>query len=271
MHFSNLLPRLPAIAALEVWWLGALAAFFIAALSPVLAQPAHDRAANRRGPGQPIRILPIGDSVTHGGRTDRPEYTYRYPLYFMLRKAGYNVDFIGSRRSGTNEDAVWPDRDGVPFDPDHEAYYGGTTGYVRDRLQERIASYPVAPDIALILLGGNDIESNDPAQFIIAPLIEIIATLRTKNPSVTVLVGHLPEHDLKSRATRPLIERMAKELSTPNSPVATVHHYEGWWERPSLPWTHTFDWAHPNLRGQQKMADMWFSAMVRYLERMKHD
>ncbi|QXP85658.1 hypothetical protein [Methylococcus sp. Mc7] len=25
-----------------------------------------------------IRILPLGDSITQGGRKDRPEYSYRY-------------------------------------------------------------------------------------------------------------------------------------------------------------------------------------------------
>jgi len=244
---------------------------FVLILAPALVTPLPVSAEPVSVGTQTIYVLPIGDSVTQGGRNDRPEYTYRYPLYFMLRKAGYNVDFIGSQRAGVHADALWPDKDGISFDPDHEGYYGGTTAFVRDRLREHLPSYPVAPDIALIMLGGNDLASHNYANSIVAPLKDMIALLRTSNPQVVVLVGHLPEHFRRSRATRPFIEGMAKELDTLDSPVRTVHLYKGWWERPSLPWTHTFDWEHPNPRGQQKMAAMWFAAMVPYLERMKHD
>jgi acyl-CoA thioesterase-1 len=217
---------------------------------------------------QLIRILPLGDSITQGGRNDRPEYTYRYPLYFMLKDAGYDIDFIGSLRTGLHPDAVWPDKNGVPFDLDHEGHYGWRTGETRDHLREWMTHYPAAPDIVMLDLGSNDEDASDYQTAIIKPLEDIVAILREKNPKVVVLLGHFLANGRTARSIRPLMEQMARETSTPESPVITVLHYKNWHERPDLPYTDTFDWAHPNLRGQEKMAKNYFEAMRPYLNRM---
>ncbi|MDQ3813927.1 MAG: GDSL-type esterase/lipase family protein, partial [Armatimonadota bacterium] len=216
----------------------------------------------------PIRILPLGDSITQGGRADRAtELTYRYPLYYMLKDAGYHVDFIGSLNKGLNGEFVWPDKDGVPFDRDHEGHYGWKTAAVRDKLAGWMKSYPAAPDIALIHLGTNDQSSKDFQQDIMQPLKDMIAMLREKNPRVVVLVGHLNFNGGASLQIRPLVEQIAKEISTEQSPVVTVHHYQGWHEKPDDPQSDTFDWAHPNPQGQRKMAEKWLAAMKPYMER----
>src|SRR5665647_586276 len=41
----------------------------------------------------PLRILPLGDSITYGSSVAGG---YRLPLYAVLTNAGYNVDYIGS-------------------------------------------------------------------------------------------------------------------------------------------------------------------------------
>jgi lysophospholipase L1-like esterase len=215
----------------------------------------------------PIRILPLGDSITQGGRQGRPEYSYRYPLYYLLKDAGYNVGFVGSLTTGLNADFVWPDRTGVPFDLHHEGHYGWKTGAVRDHLREWMQTYAAAPDIALIHLGSNDQNETDYGQTVVQPLKEIVAMLRAKNPRVVVLVAHLDFNGGAALKIRPLVEQMAQEISTPESPVKTVAMYEGWHENPDAPDTDTFDWAHPNEQGQRKMAEKWFDAMRPYLNR----
>lgn len=240
----------------------------------------------------PIRILPLGDSITQGGRTDREEYTYRLPLQRMLSEAGYDYDFIGSMNKGLNGDAKWPDVNGKPFDMDHEGHYGWKTAAVRDKLAGWLAKYPAAPDIVLIHLGTNDQgaakaattqAADDPkktvtdeklerelyGEAIVKPLSDMIGMLREKNPNVVVLVGHLNFNYVAGPRIRKYVEEMAKELSTEQSPVITVHHYKGWLENPGIPNTDTFDWAHPNPQGQEKMAKAWFEAMKPYLEKLK--
>ncbi|MBC8140703.1 MAG: G-D-S-L family lipolytic protein [Armatimonadetes bacterium] len=208
-----------------------------------------------------INILPIGDSITQGGRADRKEYTYRYPLFYKLKDAGHDVNFIGSLRTGLNGDAKWPDKNGVVFDPDHEGHYGWKTAAVRDKLAGWSAGWEAAPDIALIHLGTNDQGSKDYNADIVQPLKDMVAFLRTKNPRVAVFIGHLNFNGGNAVTIRPLVEAMAKEISTKESPVVTVATYEGWVENPDQAGSDTFDWAHPNEQGQAKMADKWFAAI----------
>ena len=41
----------------------------------------------------PVRVMPLGDSITHGGEGYA---SWRYPLWQSLSVAGANVDFTGS-------------------------------------------------------------------------------------------------------------------------------------------------------------------------------
>jgi acyl-CoA thioesterase-1 len=224
-------------------------------------------AAGCAAPPRPVRILPLGDSITQGGRTDRPEYTYRYPLFCMLLREGIAFDFIGSQTGGLHADATWPGCDGMPFDHDHEGHYGWKTAQVRDQLPGWLSSYPEPPDIVLVHLGTNDQNADDHRAAVSEPLRDIISALRGANPQVVVLVGHLNFNGGPALTIRPLVEQMAREESTDVSPVLTVPHYEGWVEDPAREGTDTFDWAHPNPQGQEKMARRWLEAMRPYLSR----
>ena len=211
----------------------------------------------------PWRILCVGDSITQGGRANREEYTYRLPLQKLLREAGVAYDFVGSRKAGLEGGAKWPDvAEGVPFDPDHEGYYGAKTADALAKVKFAWNDPAPPPDFVLIHLGTNDQGNTPHEETVQKPLREFVAFLRTKNPRVVVLLGHLNFNDSKgANSIRPLVEALASELNTPESPVATVHHYKGWFEMPDKPQSDTFDWAHPNPQGQLKMARAWFEAI----------
>lgn len=234
-----------------------------------------------------IHILPIGDSITQGGKTDREEYTYRWPLFCMLTDAGVGFGFVGSLTQGLQPGAKWPaEYKGKPFDPHHEGHYGWKTAKVWEKLPEWSQKWSAAPDIVLIHLGTNDQgkvptkenpwtaeqeqqEQERIQKQIVEPLESVIAFLREKNPNVAVLVGHLNFNDGSALKIRPLVEAMAKRLNSEQSPVITVHHYQGWKENPAVADSDTFDWAHPNPSGQQKMAQKWFEAMQPVLQTLK--
>ena len=212
--------------------------------------------------GGGIRILPLGDSITQGGRSDREEYSYRLPLFRLLTEAGMDVDFIGSQTAGLNPDFVWPD----DFDPDHEGHYGWKTAAVRDHLPEWMSKWGGAPDLALVHLGFNDQEpGGNYAATIAAPLRDIITMLREQNSRVVILVGHLGLTGGEGPVIRVVVEALVAEMNTDASPVVSVPHYKGWTENPTIPGSDTFDWAHPNPQGQMKMAVNWFAAMRPYL------
>jgi hypothetical protein len=227
--------------------------------------PAQKAAENYPHIERPVYILPLGDSITHGGRRDREEWTYRYPLFCMLKKHEVEFDFIGSMTKGLHRDVEWPDCDGEEFDPDHEGHYGIRTGKVAANLEKWMEKWDHAPDIALIHLGTNDQKHGDYDNTVVKPLKKIIGMLREENPQVIVLVGHLNFDAGAAVKIRPKVEKMAAELNTEKSPVITVHHYKDFNENPKHPDTDTYDWAHPNPQGQKKMADKWYEAMKPFL------
>ena len=51
----------------------------------------------------PIRIMPLGDSITYG-TSSTGTVGYRRPLYQFLVGAGYSVDFVGSQTNGSPAD-----------------------------------------------------------------------------------------------------------------------------------------------------------------------
>lgn len=217
---------------------------------------------------EPLRILCVGDSITQGGRRERDEFTYRLPLQRLLHEAGIPFDFIGSQSKGLHPDAQWPDpAPGIPFDPQHEGYYGHKTRQVVDKIMAAWTDAAPAPDIVLIHLGTNDQKHGDYANTVNQPLREFIAFLRQKNPGVVILLGHLNFNDSPG-AFRIMagISELKTELNTETSPVRTVSHYQNWNENPDHPEPDTFDWAHPNPSGQEKMARAWFLKMQPFLK-----
>ena len=214
--------------------------------------------------GEPVYIVPIGDSITHGGR--RPdEYSWRYPLFQILTDAGVNFDFVGAYKRGLVGNFKWPDYKGKKFDTDHQGVYGIKTAKMRDRIKTERKKWSHAPDIALIHLGTNDQGAEDHTAAVVEPLRDIIKMLREENPKVVVLVGHLNFTGGAAAKIRPLVEAMVKEMNTKESPVITVHHYKRFNADPKHRQTDTYDWAHPNPKGQKKMAARWFDAMEPYL------
>jgi len=218
---------------------------------------------------KPLHILPLGDSITQGGRNDRPEYSYRYALFFMLKDANVNFDFVGSMTGGLHADAKWPDYGNIPFDLHHEGHYGWPSLKVSGEFPKWAATYPVPPDMALINLGGNDMKAQDMDAAAAKPMRDIIALLRKMNPRVIVLIGDLQWNSGPAGQINALYAQLAKELSTADSPVLTVAHYQGWRANPTDIYGDNFDGAHPNLKGQEKMARNYFNAMQPYLGKWK--
>lgn len=216
---------------------------------------------------EPVEIMAIGDSITQGGKTTVQEYTYRLPLQLQLARAGVAFDFIGSRKAGLHADAIWPSvNEEMDFDPDHEGYYGKKTAYVAEQVMLHWDEHGQVPDIVLIHLGTNDQKSTDYHSDIFEPLRSLILFLRDKNPEVIVILGHLNFNQGKpALQIREVVNNLAFLMDSAQSPVKTVDHYEGWIEDPKALYTDTYDWAHPNLKGQEKMARKWYEAMEEYL------
>src|SRR5688500_15993420 len=88
--------------------------FLVASLAPAQTPP-------------PVRIMPLGDSITFGAGGTANLGGYRGPLYTLLTNAGYNVDFVGTQTGNSS---------GVP-DQDHQ----GHSGWRIDELDSNIAGW----------------------------------------------------------------------------------------------------------------------------------
>ncbi len=195
---------------------------------------------------EPTLIIPIGDSITQGGQLGRPEYTYRWAR--LLSDEGHDFAFIGTRSSGLSEEFRWPD---AAWCDRHEGYYGATTRFVVERVGVNLASLP-PPDVALVHLGTNDNGwlSHDE---VIVPMTEMIAALRARNRSISVLVYQPTKRLLAGGAVLHRgLRLMAERLSTPESQVAVVEDGGG---------AETFDGVHPDEAGQAQQASRWMEAL----------
>jgi hypothetical protein len=197
--------------------------------------------------GEPLRIMPLGDSITEarGGSA-----SYRYWLQKHLQGARIRFDFVGSRHGVYGGAPRFAD-----FDQDHEGHWGWTTGQVLEQIDTWAAS--ARPDVALVHLGTNDVV-RDPA---VVPknLAGIITSLRKANPRVAVLLARLiPIRGFAAKLgpVEESIERVAREQTTPDSPVVVVRQDEGFDVDAD-----TYDGIHPNESGERKMAKRWFEAI----------
>lgn len=235
--------------------------------SPAGTTGTTDAVANiraMRDAGVPIRILPLGDSITQCGAT---RGSYRYYLWIKLVETGIDFDFVGSLNSSGG---IKPDRPAYydrSFDPDHEGHPGwsadhilhGLPGNKSQKLSEWLKAY--TPDIALVHLGSNDAGHSESTTGTASELKQIIQVLRDDNPNVIVLLAKLipSAHSPTNVRIDELNERMdaiAKEMSAAASPVIVVDQSSGFDAE-----TDTYDGTHPNMSGERKMADKWFEAL----------
>jgi hypothetical protein len=78
-------------------------------------------------PTAPVRVVAIGDAITHGGKTDG----YRAYLKELLGRDKFLVDFIGSKKCG-----------GIMEDNECEAYPGKTIAEITANVDAALTEDP---------------------------------------------------------------------------------------------------------------------------------
>ncbi len=218
----------------------------------------------------------IGNSISHG-KTSKGLYhntsigdslgemSYRFWLWEKLDSAEYSIDFVGYYDDYLSEsDSIISHSryTGETFPPYHESYYGIQTNKFLEGgwadipdFETRVATY--MPNVALIHLGTNGADSLVDQKEI--DLKEIIQLLRGRNKNITVLLAKLITN------WKPISQRMpniAKEMTLDTSIVYLVDMATGFVNDPGKENTMTYDWVHPNYRGQIFMAKRWFDAFT---------
>jgi hypothetical protein len=199
---------------------------------------------------EPVTIVPIGDSLTERVAAS----TYRCYLDEMLDEAGVEFDFVGSLDQPANSYTCPTD-----FDRDHEAVSGASVDQRSGPALEAVEL--LAPDVALITLGANDVAGNQPGAEVADELESFVRDLQDVQPDMTILVAQNPPCSSSTAWCQEewpaLNEAIASfdGLSTDRSTVMSVDMFTDF----SLD---DLEGVHPNDAGDEEMARRWMTALT---------
>ncbi|MEN6342661.1 MAG: SGNH/GDSL hydrolase family protein [Methanospirillum sp.] len=217
-----------------------------------------------------VRIVPLGDSLTRSmpdADDGGVHPSYRYWLWEKLNDNGYDVDFVGSSSS--------PSFPGYSFDRDNEGHGGYRIGDIvngvsgEGKLSSWLSGYK--PDIALVLIGTNDVLWDTPMDTRFSNLGRLVDTLRDRNPEIAIFLAKLPPTgDAERNEMQGLIEfnsrlsGWASDESSSRSPIRVVDLYSGYDGRDD---NQASRYIHPDESGEKKIANRFYSALASYLDK----
>lgn len=205
----------------------------------------------------PKRVMPLGDSITQGAAGHA---SYRCELWRKLTRNRYKADFVGTLSTGYLGENTCSS---PGFDRDHEGHWSWRTDQVLANISNWAES--TRPDLVLIHLGTNDTYHDQTEDSTVSELEQIIDRLRVVNPRVKVFLAQLiptagAALALKIQSLNQRMPGLAAAKSTADSPVYVVDQWTDF-----NPSTDTYDGVHPNLIGEEKMAERWYQAIREHL------
>ena len=213
--------------------------------------------------GQPIKIMPMGDSITEGKFTTGG---YRKPLYKLLKDDGFDVSFVGKEDNGEVANATGFST-GMES-PNHEGYGSARVGMLlKGGTVEKHTALPIQttlannnPDVVLIMLGTNDMFGGATADQIAATLQQLVDAIYKQNSAITVVLASIPpmlKVPAKVDAYNALIPGIVDKEKALNHKIAfaDIHSVFG-------PTDMSKDKVHPNQAGYDKMAALWYSVLT---------
>ncbi|KAK0643781.1 GDSL-like Lipase/Acylhydrolase [Cercophora newfieldiana] len=191
----------------------------------------------------PLRILPVGASVTFGVGSTTGN-SYRKDLRDTLTAAGHQVNFVGRNRNGNFADN------------NVEA----TSGFVISQISAsaRAAAPMFLPNLVLIEAGTNNCNSGALVQDAGANVTSLVEDLFKLSPGVTIVIATLMANKVAAQ------DACRVDVNTQYQDVATALEAQGrkivLVDMRSAEGPTTEDLAdsrHPNDRGYVKMAAVW--------------
>jgi len=208
----------------------------------------------------PVRIMPLGDSITVGATGSTDDIGYRRSLYMSLVDFGYNVDFVGSQTTGLPSD----------FDRNHEGHSGyqadgGPGGGIALNIFDWLVAKPA--DVVLLHIGTNDISNNEDAASTanqIGQILNNIDTWEAANNDVSVVLARIINRDdgysSETTALNNQIQAMADARIAGGDKIVVVDMEAALTYPGDLS-----DAVHPNDGGYVNMADAWMTDLAGFL------
>ncbi len=209
---------------------------------------------------EPIRILPLGDSLTYGVGSSSCDNGgcagYRLPLYQSLKDDGVNFTLVGTESTGP---------DSLP-EKNHEGHSGWRIDQITAIANSVITQ--TNPDIILLHIGSNDVaqQLNLPtAPQRLGELVDLITTLAPDVHLVVALVvpvqGNVYGYDTLIQNYNSGIEPILAQKQAQGKKVYTVNMYSTINSSFTSQDYAYSDPAHLSNIGYEKMAMRWKNAL----------
>ncbi|MBI5951065.1 MAG: SGNH hydrolase [Chloroflexi bacterium] len=217
------------------------------------ATPALQSTATVAPSCNPIKIMPLGDSITYGEGI--PSYGgYRNLLGALLESEGIQFDFVGSQQSGGEALA----------DPDNEGHPGWRISNVRKAIAEEGWLETYQPDIILLHIGSNDLLNTTPKK---QPYTNLAATsedlsgllddILTRLPETHIIVARIVRLRWGSDSNHVYFNNAIPEIVASRGGQVSVVDMQDILIRSDFVTLY-----HPNPRGYDKMAHAWLNAIL---------
>jgi len=208
-----------------------------------------------------VKIMPLGDSITYDDSykdVDNPRpaslrHGYRNHLWYLLHNEGYAVNFVGSRSAGS---AITP-----PFDPDNEGYPGATSYDIAEIVYDRLQKN--SPDIILLYIGANDWDEDISGVNKILDTIDHYEQQYTHHIKVILarIANRRHYYEWMSHFNQNLQVLANRRISNGDDIYVVDMEYGA-----GIDYSEDFqDPTHPNDTGYQKIANVWFNALIGFL------
>lgn len=204
---------------------------------------------------QQIRIMPLGDSITHGVHGSDPIGGFRDDLADKLLAQGINFDLVGTLNDGTS------------YYPYHEGHPGKTAEYLAHNITTWLnATYP---DIVLLHIGTNDVNSHYSNSDISHDIENVLTAIWSYNTNIPVLLcSVIPRNDSYNTTNTDLcrfIHQLAVEQLAEGKLIRYVGQNEVWVTNPNWRTAYIYDTFHPNNQGYHVMAEVYFNLILNQL------
>lgn len=198
--------------------------------------------------GVPLRIMPLGASITHGVASSDGN-GYRKYLRDQIESGGNKVNMVGSNPNGTmadNDNSGWP---GLIIDEVHTKSNTDTPQY--------------KPNLVLINLGTNDAIRDIDIPNAGTRMNSLLSDLFAQSPQATVVLSGLIRNADQATQNRAVqinaqYQSLASSLQAGGKPILYAEMQGG--NGPSLS-DLAPDGIHPVDAGYQKMAAIWLTAI----------
>ncbi|KAH6897826.1 lipolytic enzyme [Coprinopsis sp. MPI-PUGE-AT-0042] len=186
-------------------------------------------------PTEPVRVLALGDDITHGGGTN----SYRAYLKDLLAREKLPIDYIGSQNCGPMKDNQCEGHPGKTVDEIDE--------YVNNALAQD-------PHIILLHAGLSELLSPSDPDLAITRLRSLISHIHTSS-NATILMGEMTPILSVLSDVGYFNSRVWAIVALPlNLGERILHVSMAALDESDV----SMDGVHPNKSGYQKMAQAWY-------------